>query len=149
MFIYEGATCYNYKPSKGDLDVCLPQFVKAYVATWELTEGAAVLSLEFISLHCKEAKTLCFIESYQQFCSDHYFLDFGEDFQEYLIHLSRRSSVCVKFINFVLPHVMEAKKLCFTGIQLLFCPNQCFLDFGEDVREYLIARICSKTQFCM
>ena len=42
---------------------------------------------------------------------------------------------------------MEAKKLCFNGIQLLFCSDQCFLDFGEDVREYLIAR--SKTQFCM
>ena len=93
---------------------------------------------------------MCFIGIYQQFCFDQCFLDFGEDFQEYLIRLSRRSSVCKSiFINFVLPHVMEAKKLCFTGIQLLFCSDQRFLDFGEDVCEYLIARIRSKTQFCM
>ena len=46
MFIQEGATCYNYKQLKGDLDICLPQFVEAYnivyVATWKLSEGTAV-----------------------------------------------------------------------------------------------------------
>ena len=64
-----------------------PQFVEAYLVTRELTEGATVESSEFISLHSKEVKTLCFIGSYQLFCSDQCFPDFGEDFQEYSISL--------------------------------------------------------------
>ena len=67
-------------------------------------------------------------------------------FQEYLIHLTRRSFVCKSFSDFVLPHVMEAKKLCFNWIQVLFCSDQCFLDFGKDIREHLIWLIW--TQFC-
>ena len=69
MFIQEGATCYNYKRSKGDLDVCLPQFVEAYLATWELTEGAAVLSSEFISQHYKETKKCVSLEAINNFAS--------------------------------------------------------------------------------
>jgi len=67
-------------------------------------------------------------------------------FQQYLIHLTWRSFVCKSFLDFVLPHVMEAKKLCFNWIQVLFCTDQCFLDFGKDIREHLIWLIW--TQFC-
>ena len=67
-------------------------------------------------------------------------------FQQYFIHLTRRSFVCKSFLDFVLPHVMEAKKLCFNWIQVLFCSDQCFLDFGKDIREHLIWLIW--TQFC-
>jgi len=63
-----------------------------------------------------------------------------------LIHLTRRSFVCKSFSDFVLPHVIEAKKLCFNWIQVLFCSEQCFLDFGKDIREHLIWLIW--TQFC-
>ena len=48
-------------------------------------------------------------------------------FQQYFIHLTRRSFVCKIFLDFVLPHVMEVKKLCFNWIQVLFCSDQCFL----------------------
>ena len=89
---------------------------------------------------------MCFIGIYQQFCFDQCFLDFGKDFQEDLIHLSRHSSVCKSLSTLFYHMLWKRKKLCYTGIQLLFCSDQCFLDFGEDVREYLIARI--KTQFC-
>ena len=30
---------------------------------------------------------------------------------------------------------MEAKKLCFNWIQVLFCSDQSFLDFGKDIHE--------------
>ena len=73
---------------------------------------------------------MCFIGSYQQFCFDQCFLDFGEDFQEYLIHLSRCSSIC-KSLSTLFYHVMEAKKLCFTGIQLLFFQISVLLILGK------------------
>ena len=37
--------------------------------TWELTEGAAVLSSEFFSLHCKEAKKCVSLEAINNFAS--------------------------------------------------------------------------------
>ena len=110
--------------SPGDLDICLPQFVKAYLAT---TKDAAILSSEFISLHCnyKEVKKLCFIGSYQQFCFDQCFL---EDFQEYL---SRYSSVCKGFSDIVLPHTMEAKKTLFHWDPAAITPISVFWILGR------------------
>ena len=68
-------------------------------------------------------------------------------FKNTQFHLSRSSSVCKHFSYFILKHIMEAKKLGFTGIQRILFSDQWFLDFGEDAREYLISLIT--TQFCL
>ena len=54
---------------------------------------------------------MCYIGSYKQVHFDQCFLDFGEDFREYLFTCTCLDTVLfVKIYQLCLSHVMEAKK---------------------------------------
>jgi len=74
---------------------------------------------------------MCFIGSYQQFCFDQCFLDFGEDFQEYLIRLSRRSSDCKSLSTLFYHMLWKRKNFVSLGSSCYFAPISVFLILGK------------------
>ena len=67
MFIQEGLLAISTNDRREISTSAYLNFSK--LTTWELTEGAAVLSSEFISLQCKEAKKCVSLESINNFAS--------------------------------------------------------------------------------
>ena len=74
---------------------------------------------------------MCFIGIYQQFCFDQCFLDFGEDFQEYLIRLSRRSSDCKSLSTLFYHMLWKRKNFVSLGSSCYFAPMSFVLILGK------------------
>ena len=111
------------------------------MTAWEFTEGATLSSSDFVEVRIKEVKKFCLAGIDQVFCCDQCFLDFGEVFVNTRSPVSRHNSICKCCSDFITVIFQELKTLCFIGIRQVFYSDQCFLEFGECFREYLISNI--------
>jgi len=92
---------------------------------------------EFVAVHAKEVRTLCFNGIHQYFAPISAFWILVRVFEknditcphEVLFVIYKSCSV------FVAELVKEAKTCCCVGILKVFCSDQCFLYFGAEFQE--------------
>jgi len=69
-----------------------------------------------------------------------------KDFVDIWSHLILRSPVCKSCSHFVSAHTRESKIGWLSAIWLIIASDQCFLNFGEGFRGYLISLV--SMEFC-
>ena len=124
MFLREGATWYNYERSKRDLAVSHLNLSKLTWLPENQLKGLLLRAQILFHYILRKLKHCVSLEAINYFAPISVFQILVRIFKNTQFHLSRSSSVCKHFSYFVLKHIMEAKKLGFTGIQRILFSDQ-------------------------
>ena len=111
------------------------------MTAWEFTEGATLSSSDFVEVRIKEVKNFVWLELTKCFAAISVFWILMRVFENTRSLVSRHNSICKCCSDFITVIFQEPKTLCFIGICQVFYSDQCFLEFGECFREYLISNI--------